>query len=160
MSAESTKDRVKQYIRENINERIVIKRLIYYIFDDKTRNALLYQDTALQNDWKNPDTNELYTLKDVAMYYDGIPVYIVKKGFNFSIGFDFETHGKDNIKLVEKGYTPDDMEAVLNSQTTNRLFRTIRKLDTSMIIAFILSHILSIVITILVCVLIVHQIYG
>jgi len=162
-----TKERIKQEIKEKFNERIVVKRLIYYIFDYKTRNSVLYQDTTLENEWSNPDTKELYTLKDVAFYYDGIPVYIVLKGINFSVGFDFvgdpyiDKDGKEYYlyDLVQKGYSPEDMEAVLTSQTTNRLFRTIRKLDTSMLLAIGFLNILSVVITVLVYQTIIPIIY-
>jgi len=137
----------------------VVKRIIFYIFDPETRNAMMYQDTSLQNEWDNPDTNELYTLKDVAMYYDGIPVYIVLKGVNFSVGFNFvgdpyiDENGKEYYlyDLVQKGYAPEDMSAVLTSQTTNRLFRTIRKLDNSMILAFILWSFSLVITTVFIC---------
>jgi len=155
-----TKERIKQQIKENLSDRIIVKRLIYYIFDSETRNAVLYQDASLENEWDNPDTKELYTLKDVAMYHDGIPVYIIKKGFNFSVGFDFKTNSEKNMKLVEKGYTPEDMSAVLTSQTTNRLFRTIRKLDTSMIFAILFLNVISILVTVIVSMTIVNAVYG
>jgi len=156
----TTKEQVKEKIKNTIDDRIVVKRFIYYIFDDSTKNALLYQDTSLSQEWTNPDTKELITLKDVAFYYDGIPVYITIKEFNMSVGFDLETHGNDNKTLVMKGYTPYEMEAVLTSQTTNRLFRTIKKLDSPMIIAIFLSWVICILATVLTCTTIFNVMRG
>jgi len=163
---------VKQSVMSKLSEfsldKIEVKRIIYYFFDYDTKNAIMYKDTNLINEWTNPDTNELFTLNDVAMYHDGIPVYILIKGFNMSVGFDLEARKSVDSKgnkvrfmdLVIKGYNAGDMEAVLTSQTTNRLFKTIKKLDTSIWIAIVLSWVVCILGTSFIATIIVNAIYG
>lgn len=141
------KNKAKDLIEKAINQNIVVKRLIYYFYDWKTKNAVLYKDTSLQEVWNNEQTEETFSLNEVAFYYEGIPVYFVIRDFNISVGLDFFD---DNRKLVEKGYSASDVHAKIQSQYIDRVFKQANKVDTRWIFTIIVLCSLCIACTVIV----------
>lgn len=141
------KNKAKDLIEKAINQNIVVKRLIYYFYDWKTKNAVLYKDTSLQEVWNNEQTEETFSLGEVAFYYEGIPVYFVIRGFNFSVGLDFN---ESNRKLVEKEYTTNDIYAKLQSQYIDRVFKQANKVDSRWIFTIVVLCSLCIACTVIV----------
>lgn len=133
---------------ENTKKQVIEKRYIFYFFDRETKNAILYPDYELKENWRNKDTNELFSLGKPAFYFEGLPVYFIIRDFNFSIELDFRN---ENQKLVERDYRPIDMDAKLNSQVLNRLLRLVRKMDKTTWIAILLFGVVVSMTTLLCC---------
>lgn len=114
----------------NKNKRIKFRRLptrlIVVFYSRDSKNSYTISDYNVN---QNIIIDEgIYTLKDVAYFNEGIPVYYIILTFNGSIKLEFSQY---NDTLVEKDKTPQDIVNYLESQAIQELYRQKLKLRYS-----------------------------
>lgn len=131
---------------KNVHSEVGVMRYVRFFYDRETRNSKLFSD--VNKDSTFDYAGGTYTLCDVALYHEGKPVYFIIRGFNFSIGLDFNLANK---KLVERGYTPEDMKNQLTSKHINRLFKITNKIGFREIVFTLMLMCITAMTTVFIC---------
>lgn len=125
---------IEQYNSQLTDDKIVMsrnlrptlrkepKRFIRIFYSRGSKNSFVIADYT---DYETFEfEGRTFTLREVAIEQEGIPVYWIFLDFTFSVGLEFN---KENNKLIEKGYYPADVNAYLHSQATDTMYRIKRK---------------------------------
>lgn len=102
------------------------KRFVRIFYNRNTRNSFLLADYSDYPIFEYE--GRTFSLDEVALEQEGIPEYWIFLDFNFSVGLKFNPA---NDTLVEKGYSPDDMNAYIHSQAVDTMYRIKRKFGLS-----------------------------
>lgn len=155
-----------------INDTIKYSGYVIYLFDSDNLTGMMKPLTSIPPTlrWKN--TSEMFKLDKPALYIDGLPVFLVLRGYPISISFQFiennemvnmldekgqkvlDKDGKEIMikrkRLTEKGQSSSEIEAQLRSMYVNNVFRK-KMMDSTVWIVFVLWSLLCIIITYVVC---------
>ncbi|GAG38239.1 unnamed protein product, partial [marine sediment metagenome] len=72
------------------------------------------------------DKNEVFHLGEPALFWDGIPVFVVVRGIPFSLTLDLSkvnVWDKNKSLIIPKGLSSDEIDAKIHSLYVNRIFR-------------------------------------
>jgi hypothetical protein len=115
-------EKVKQKIERKLDEGSLSKKgkvLLFYTREGKL-NCEGVQINNLYENFVNPYTNEIYSLKDIAFYDEqGYSIFCTYRGFNFSTSFKFDS---EKQVFYEKEYDKKYMKMCRQSQAFERAF--------------------------------------
>lgn len=155
-----------------IDNAIKYSGYVIYLYDSDNLTGMMKPLTNIPPTlrWKN--TSEMFKLDKPALYIDGLPVFLVLRGYPISISFSFiennelvnmldekgnkikDNDGKEIMvkrkRLTEKGQSSSEIEAQLRSMYVNNVFRK-KMMDSSTWIIFILWSFLCVLITYIIC---------
>jgi len=115
-----------------------------YFYNTKHLNCKLLPLPFIQPTLRIREFSESFVLKEPAFYISGRPVFVCLRGFPVSIKMKLF-----NFLLVNEGYTSDEMDAILNSAFTERVFRAPR-LSLQIVLLWLMSIITTNLITMMV----------
>lgn len=144
----------KENIGKNVIDKIKLKAkeslafggYLLYIWNPEKLNCKLFPLPEVKATVRIASFGETFELGKPAMFLEGKPLFIVVREIPYSIELSLITNKKRSKVLQEKGYTPSEIDAKINSIYVNRIFRA-KRLTRIDIIIFALSLISTALIT-------------
>ncbi len=163
--------KIKERLEQEVD--IEVKRYIIIYTSRTSKNWFMKKDTSMDEYFVYE--KRVFSLRKVHSYYNSKPVYCVFLDFNFSVEFELQSDIEkkikemeqeqnveglkfygysvdqefrmENDKLVERAYTPADMNTYLDSQTARTVFDDKRKFRFIDVISYLLVIGVAVLIT-------------
>lgn len=128
---------LKNKVKHKVDSSIVYNGYVLYIWNPEKLQGKLHPLTEVKSTLTIRSTAETFELGKPALFLEGKPLFIVIRGIPYSIELDI-TNDETRKILKEKGYSPSEIDAKINSIYVNRIFRA-KRLTTLDWILYILS---------------------
>jgi len=141
---------VIEKVKAKARESLALGGYLLYIWNPEKLNCKLFPLPEVKSTVRISSYSETFQLGKPAMFLEGKPLFIVVREIPYSIELELIDNDERNKLLTEKGYTPSEIDAKINSIYVNRIFRA-KRLSRTDIIIFGLSILATALITAMSC---------
>lgn len=141
-----TKEQIDFSFKQKVKRQVEYKAYAHYFYNDKHLESTIFPIPVITNNFRLKSTQETFSLGKASYYLNGKPVYVLVRKIPFSIPFRLRYSKRYKMVLQDKGYTSDQIDAILNSIHVNHIFRA-KRLTTQDLLLWLLSILCSVLIT-------------
>ena len=126
---------IKEKTDTNVKRLLAFQGYVLYCYNPENLNCKLIPLPRLDPTLRIKTTGEVFQLGRPSLYIEGKPLFIIIRGFPFSIDIKLN---ENRDKLIERGYNPAEIDARIHSIYTQRIFRAPKITLQSIVIVFLL----------------------